>query len=284
MNIITNKLYQIKTDLKCVTLSDDNIINIIKLIRSILRVAYPKQYDRDGKKLEALALDLKIIPSIKTKLPNYVYNLVRPFFPDITIKKLELLDIYGKNILEEANNFKRIDVDRRYDFISKIEWDRGDFGDGGSCYWGCNTEARKLINSNHHLYGLRLFRPSNSGKWYNGTLTGAGRCWIYRALINRVPVLFIFNARGPRLMEMASILAKHFNKSFKVVKLHNRGATSGILYIDGGTGIAIGPPQIVDKIISYDLQVKTSRDRAGIGILTANGLPNGVFPLADMPF
>ena len=68
--------------------------------------------------------------------------------------------------------------------VSTIDWHAGDFGDGGSCYWGDRSGAREAI-SNSPLHGAIQV-------WTTDGREGVGRCWFqtdrnrnYIALWNR---------------------------------------------------------------------------------------------------
>lgn len=84
------------------------------------------------------------------------------------------------------------------DFDKDLDWDAGDFGDHGSCFWGDRSPAREVLHENGVL-AIRLF--NDSGRGY-------ARAWIYQ-LDN---MWLLFNSYGITTQIMANILSEFLNK------------------------------------------------------------------------
>ena len=120
------------------------------------------------------------------------------------------------------------------DFTDTIDWRAGDFGDAGSCYWGTNAAARDMLMENG-AYAVRFYVPHENG---------IGRAW----LAPYGDAWILFNAYGPYdLMTIARVLSHVFGVSYQRVRLTNQVSETGMLYINGGKGIAFGAtPELVD--------------------------------------
>lgn len=142
-----------------------------------------------------------------------------------------------------------------YDITDTIDWDDGDFGDSGSCYWGSNRGARAMLDENHCL-ALRFFKDAEGDE-------GIGRCWLYRnsmfwiiwnAYFNNTHDYGAHNScAGLQLVGMARLLATEFGLSYKRIALENGGMTGGLLWINNGAGYMIGPDEVIQKYGHYDL-------------------------------
>lgn len=117
----------------------------------------------------------------------------------------------------------------QYDFVDEIDWQSGDFGDSGSCYWGSNSSAIDILQDNG-CYAIRFF--DENGK-------GMARAWIAPWDDGYV----VFNGYGfpsNATVTAAKVLAQHLgNWDYRKVYLTNRGNTSGVLYINSGNGYLV---------------------------------------------
>lgn len=151
----------------------------------------------------------------------------------------------AKVVTELGNLAKRYSVTQSeylVDFSERIDWEDGDFGDDGSCFWGDRSEALNLITTNGG-FAMR-FWGENEGELY-----GAGRCWI----IPQNDLLFMFNAYGDLpLSQMALILGHLLEKPFSHVELANKSHTTGLLYINSGRGYVIGESDLQEWDLKID--------------------------------
>lgn len=130
-----------------------------------------------------------------------------------------------------------------FDFTKDFDWVDGDFGDEGSCYWGSNDQARDMLYDND-ASAIRFFDKDNYG---------IGRAWIYNT--GKFWVLWNgYGFQGTPTLIIAQIFSEFMGLSYKSIGVSNNGSTSGTLYIDGGTGYAIGTADEIHRVYGYDLQ------------------------------
>lgn len=141
----------------------------------------------------------------------------------------------------------------KFDFTSRFDWDDGDFGDEGSCYWGKNSGARQMLRENG-AFAIRFYSPIGRG---------IARAWL-------VPVMedayIIYNGYGPwevNTLVIASMFARFCNWQYRVVGLANNGSTSGLLWINGTEGYLITPQ--ASDLEFYDFGWENSRTCYGCG-------------------
>lgn len=141
------------------------------------------------------------------------------------------------------------------DFTACFDWRAGDFGDSGSCYWGCHEYARTML-ADHDSLAVRLYKDSEGENGY-------ARAWIVFPKKNELryaerradkpDLAVIYNAYGIDLIRLTRLVATHLNLSYSKVELRNQGTDSGTLWINGGTGYALGLPQAIDGLERVNL-------------------------------
>lgn len=111
-------------------------------------------------------------------------------------------------------------------FVAEFDWQDGDYGDEGSCFWGDRSGARSLMQEN----GFRAVQfVSERGNGYaRAWMKQMGAKWI------------LFNAYGLTLTKMAQVLAGFWGVAYKNIRLRNSDNTTGLLYINGGQGVLLG--------------------------------------------
>lgn len=117
------------------------------------------------------------------------------------------------------------------DLTTTFDWQSGDFGDEGSCFWTYNEGAKQMIYDAGG-FAIREFTDD--------TYTiGIARCWC----IPEGNVYYIFNCypKSMRLESFAAMLVKLTGFKSRPVEVCNWGSTSGTLYLNSGNGIAIYP-------------------------------------------
>lgn len=130
-----------------------------------------------------------------------------------------------------------------FDFVGRIDWDAGDFGDEGSCYWSCHASAKDMILDNGGG-AVRFFDPD--------THSGIARAWIVPRPNNCV---LVFNGYGMETLPIARILAAHHDHAYyRRVSLCNNDESDGALWINGATGYLIGPQEVVTTIDAIDFE------------------------------
>ena len=134
-------------------------------------------------------------------------------------------------------------------------WDAGDFGDGGSCFWTCNSAARDMLESDG-AWAIRfyqgVFKPDKRfKKGYNSKiLRGYGRAWICK----RDNYYVVFNGYGLETAHIARIMANDLNLSYRKICLLNYGEHDGLLYINN-SGYTIGYEADINTLSNIDLQI-----------------------------
>lgn len=130
---------------------------------------------------------------------------------------------------------------KTYEFdISQEDWQDGEFGDEGSCYWGCRSPARKLIRDNGGG-AIRFFREDE----------GYARAWIY-PIDNGYAV---FNGYGLEPCLIANILGLFLKLPITPIKLTNNGKRGDLIYInDQSFGLNL-PNETYDLKIQHDYYI-----------------------------
>jgi hypothetical protein len=123
-------------------------------------------------------------------------------------------------------------VEYTYDIVSRFDWADGDYGDSGSCYWGCRSGARLMLAENG-ARAIRLYDDDNG--------RGYARAWLAPYDNGYV----VFNGYGEETSTFAQIFATIQSQPYKRVTLRNNGRESGELWINGGTGYYVGPNEVV---------------------------------------
>lgn len=146
-----------------------------------------------------------------------------------------------------------------------INWEDGEYGDTGSCYWGERAYAKTVLEELSHC-SIRAYlgEQIEDGQ-------GIGRCW-------GVPIqsgLVLFNAYGAdssgylNLHFYAEALAAHLSShgvsgfDWKEVSLTANQETCGTLYINHAIGIYFGKPE--SKVFSrsrLDISYEDETSRA----------------------
>jgi hypothetical protein len=153
----------------------------------------------------------------------------------------------GKETISQIGNLgrqhcpKTEQVGYFFDFTQTFDWDAGDFGDDGSCFWSCHAAARDMLAENG-AYAIRFYEDKNGEDGY-------ARAW----LVRKNDYLVVFNGYGMETLRIARILSAYLdNAYYKRISLTNNYEESGTLYINGGGGFLVGSQQVVNNISSLD--------------------------------
>jgi hypothetical protein len=134
-----------------------------------------------------------------------------------------------------------------------IDWRAGAFHDDGSCYWGCRSAARSVVEENG--YAICFYNPDEPIR-HPGS--GIARCW---AGLRPDDTLVIFNAYGMLLQDVAHIISFVLGAYYKRCILCNNGANDGLLWINGATGFILGrQDQFTTSTPHIDLEWGMSAD------------------------
>lgn|GEM_PF-3116100 len=149
-------------------------------------------------------------------------------------------------LLAELGNIARAHaseaVTYRFEFVDTFDWEDGDFGDAGSCYWGENSGARDMLADNDAL----------AIRFYNEDGSGLARAWVAPIDTDLYIVFNGYGFPGHATLTIARVMAAHFGLAYRKIALSNDGTTSGLLWINGGAGYIVGTPDVADGFTDYD--------------------------------
>lgn len=136
------------------------------------------------------------------------------------------------------------DVTYTFEFTDRLDWQAGDFGDRGSCFWGDHSGAREMLVENDGMAVL----------FFNAHGGGIARAW---AVAIEDELLIVFNGYGfpgDATLTIATIIASFREGSYRMIHLSNNGRDGGVLYFNGGRGFIIGPADLIASYTSYDFE------------------------------
>lgn len=147
-----------------------------------------------------------------------------------------------------------------FDFVDKINWKAGEFGDKGSCFWGGRDAIKELFP----FYGVKAVRFYTKSPNSDDGLQGFARAWVHNDFPKK-GYFIIFNAYGLILTQIASNLVSYLSRIRKTtynyweVNLVNNERISGTVYINNGIGIVIGPDtNEFDRDQEFDMNLDAS--------------------------
>lgn len=207
--------------------------------------------------------------------------------------KIEITGDNGKpiNLVSAIGNIARLHATKKQkydlDFTDRFDWNDGDYGDNGSCYWGEHSGA-KIMLADHDSIAVRLYKTDDDqdcsmpirGYQYRDR-KGYARAWIvfphsatvytgggYGKRTDRKNFAIMYNTYGIESVRLARVLATHFGWSYTSIELTCNGSTSGMLWINHndpddrgaqthkgyhGTGYILGAPDEIEGITRVDL-------------------------------
>ena len=137
------------------------------------------------------------------------------------------------------------DTQFRFDIVTHFDWDAGDFGDNGSCFWGTERSGARTAMGENGFLALRFFDGDR----------GKARCWIGQDPETDLPVMF--NGYGMDLIRQVRILATYLGVMYHKTCVQNHGDDSGILYINGGRGFILGCDSYEDRTVDFKLDCES---------------------------
>jgi hypothetical protein len=135
-----------------------------------------------------------------------------------------------------------------YDITDQFNWSAGDFGDGGSCFWGDRRDAKGMMMDAGGL-ALRFFDDDGRGN---------ARCWV----MPYKDTWICFNAYGCSL-ELVKTRLSFIYPTYhtKFIKLSNYHETAGTLYINRELGMLVTEKVSTWKGVSMEVGEEGSRYR-----------------------
>lgn len=169
--------------------------------------------------------------------------------------KAKSIKLTSENLTQLGNIAKRHTTDGStfiLDFTQKIDWQDGDFGDAGSCFWGDKAGAKDMLQQNK-AYAIRAWRwrtaHAQFGLAYQN-VRGYARAWVATIGNN---LFAVFNGYGETTLCLARLLALKFACGYQRIHLTNKGDDGGALWINGGTAYAIGAWEKISRMEKFDL-------------------------------
>lgn len=161
-----------------------------------------------------------------------------------------------------------------FDFTDTIDWVAGDFGDGGSCYWGDHAGARQTLMDNGAM-AMRFYYSRDSP-------AGIARAWLAEIHETFFVVFNGYGLAGNTTLTVARVLAAFLRVDYKVISLSNNGENSGLVWINNGLGYAVGRHEDIHSLEDYDFEWGVSLcccrcDRAIHEYDTYTGADEGIY-------
>lgn len=270
--------------------SDQNVATALRGAISSTRSYYFDKgitYDAVRRYKENFDNDLLPIQMIlKTTEGSFVKRLQKVIYQKYNYKLPASLlnsigDLISKNLPPEQSYY--------IDFVNKFDWNSGDFGDAGSCFWGgMRPGIRNNMAKTNKFFAIRMFKRITGSElkavtkcgttlYYkepDGSVAykGLGRAWLYKGIYKREvskiltvssDIYVLFNAYGPHLDKMSMVTSSVLKLEAKLVKASNNGYTTNTLYLNGGKGILMGEASVVKEIDNFDF-TKHDKDLKGV--------------------
>lgn len=164
-----------------------------------------------------------------------------------------------------------------FDVTNVVDWENGEFQDGGSCLWGGRKAGKAFLHSSPDFFAIRLFKETEDTIYTRNAIRspkqvrypnlekktfyiGAARAWLWKTVIQveqtktrifEAPVYILFNSYGAQSVQMATLLADYLNADYHNIELSNKGDRYGQLYLNGD-GIIIGPKNLIEEVTYVD--------------------------------
>lgn len=137
-----------------------------------------------------------------------------------------------------------------YDIVDHANWNAGDFGDGGSCYWGGRAGAKDMILNEAGGGAIRCYEKHFiPGSNYRGL----GRAWLVPVTVNGETFWTMFNGYHRRennaTQYMSNIFSAVMGLKKRSIDASNNGDDEGTLWLNGSTYI-FGTEEQLGKIKS----------------------------------
>ena len=156
-------------------------------------------------------------------------------------------------------------------FLDGIDWNRGAFGDDGSCFWGDREGAKEMMSSVGAL-AVKIWSSVQSGGGDNHNNYNSNRLtieydnnWLYSNsrfwMIPHSKGLACFNGYGMELIRSIRLVSTLLGVSYYKVSIENNDSTDNTLYINSGSGYLLGEYDRITKVNSIDFRIDDIENR-----------------------
>ncbi len=127
-----------------------------------------------------------------------------------------------------------------FKFTQDFDWEAGDFGDYGSCYFDDHSGAREMLADNG-AYAICFYADDK----------GFARAWLVEI---EASLYILYNGYGLDLISIARVFAGFLGLSSKKIQLVNNGRANGLLWINGERGYIVGATDRIESIDYHDFE------------------------------
>ena len=235
---------------------------VITLEKGVTCESFWNEFTRDCfclPALETLGMDHRIRESLVSfgnvdglELVNKQGRLMKRFakhYKETNGEKLpdKVAGIIGDRLQYFVTNQAEINNVFYVDFTDAFDWEDGQFGKAGSCYWGQYKDSIPVLQDNG-AFCIRFYSSMDDEN-------GIGRTWVYP----KDGLLMCFNSYGVERPSTSKVIKAVFNKHgvflhYKAVEIFNSHSDT-IPYINSGTGFVLYP-EGMELQPSYDLDME----------------------------
>lgn len=238
--------------------SESGVLEVVRLVREAFKDVFPRSSSCWKEKIDEIGLDWvtkegtwakRCIKCIKKDVSHN--GFIHDKYGDES-NKTPFKDIMTQPLVSEIGSIisrnTEHDTTFRYDITDSFDWDEGEFGDDGSCFWGSERAGARPAMEGAGFLALRFYQTIPED-----TTRGKARCWIGKDPVTTLPVMF--NGYGMDLIRQVRILSTILGCMYHKCGLSNNGSSDGILYINGCKGFMLGNldiPEAVDFKIDIE--------------------------------
>lgn len=167
--------------------------------------------------------------------------------------------VYGQTLpseyLTEIGNAVKLDNPELtvsyWDITNDFNWENGQFGDYGSCFWTTDRRVARNHIKNHGGYAIRFFKDEKYSE-----SNGIARAFLvpYR-LSDGTETWLVTNGYGMTTQAICRFFGTEMGKHYKIIGLTVDGSWDGVFYINAeGKGYIVGDIEKVNVIDYIDLK------------------------------
>lgn len=138
-------------------------------------------------------------------------------------------DSFVAHIGQLARSYTSTGETYRFMVVDEFDWEDGDFGDSGSCYWGGRAAARDMMAENG---GLAIC-------FFNEDGDGYARAWMFEFEPGQYVLWNGYGMVGDATQTIAHIASQFLNLRMQRITLTNNNTGAGMLFINGWRGYGL---------------------------------------------